>query len=240
MTRKGFGILAVVGLMLGPALTGFITSSAIAMELDFNLSAPTSGTISYDGTGGGLIGSNIEVDNVVGLFTPANSGITSLCISCALNFTSGTLSNSGGANANNNGWWSFGSGGSITITGGIQLQGSPDIPLGSTLLSGTFNSAFVQDLGSQFRVTFGSFSDTKHADLLSYYGIAPSPFSGALTLLFGATNGGVGSAFTSTSVIGGSVVNTPAPVPVPAGLWLFASGIVALAGLARRNGLFCM
>ena len=41
--------------------------SAMAVELDFNLSAPTSGTISYGGGGGALIGSNIEVDNVVGL-----------------------------------------------------------------------------------------------------------------------------------------------------------------------------
>jgi hypothetical protein len=155
-----------------------------------------------------------------------------------LNFTSGTLSTSGGSNANNNGWWSFGSGGSITITGGVQLQGGTDISLGSTLLSGTFNSAFVQDLGSQFKVTFGSFSDTKHADLLSYYGLTPGPFSGALTLLFGSTNGGVGSAFTSSSVFSGNVVNSPssvAPVPVPAAVWLFSSGLASLIPMIRRQ-----
>jgi hypothetical protein len=27
------------------------------------------------------------------------------------------------------------------------------------------------------------------------------------------------------------------PVPLPAGAWLFGSGVVALAGLARRNSL---
>lgn len=136
----------------------------------------------------------------------------------------------------NNGWWRFGSGGSITITGGVQLQGSTNIPAGTTLLSGTFDSAFVQDLGSSFKVTFGSFTDTKHPDLLAYYGLAPSPFEGALTLLFGSVNTGVGDAFTSTSVFSGSVVNTP--VPVPAALWLFGSGVVAFAGLARRTGMF--
>ena len=224
--------------MLGAALTSFISSPAMAVELDFNLSAPTSGTISYAGSGGDLIGTNIEVDNVVGLSTPAHDGTTSLCISCLLNFTSGTLSNSGGATTTNNGWWNFGPGGSITITGGVQLQGGTDIPLGSTLLSGTFNSAFVQDLGSQFKVTFGSFSDTKHADLLSYYGLTPGPFSGALTLLFGSTNGGIGSAFTSTSVFSGGVVNTPssvAPVPVPAAVWLFGSGLASLIPMIRRQ-----
>lgn len=228
-------------ILVGGTVIGSNGSSALAVELDFNLSAPTSGTISYNGTGGELVGTNIEVDNVVGLATPTNANVTSLCLSCVLNFTSGLETSAGGPNSNNNGWWSFGSGGTISITGGVQLQGGTDIPLGSTLLSGTFNSAFVQDLGSQFKVTFGSFSDTKHADLLSYYGVDPSPFSGALTLLFGSVNGGVGSAFTSTSVFGGSVVNTPsptAPVPVPAAVWLFGSGVVALAGLARRNGLF--
>jgi hypothetical protein len=229
-----------LALVLGTMLAGFFSQSAMAVELDFNISAPTSGTISYNGAGGGLTGLNIEVDNVVGLLTPANANVTSLCVSCVLNFTSGNLSNAGGPppSGSNNGWWSFGSGGSITITGGVLLQGATDIPVGSTLMSGTFNNAFVQDLGTEFRVTFGSFSDTKHADLLSYYGLTPEPFSGALTLLFGSSNGGVGSAFTSTSVFGGSVVNTPspvAPVPVPAALWLFGSGVVALfAGRARQ------
>ena len=227
-----------IALVMGIALSGLSLHSAMAVELDFNIGAPTSGTISYDGTGGGLTGLNIEVDNVVGLATPANANVTSLCVSCVLNFTSGGLSNSGGANANNNGWWSFGSGGSITIAGGVQLQGATDIPVGSTLMSGTFNSAFVQDLGSQFKVTFGSFSDTKHADLLSYYGLTPGPFTGALTLLFGSTNGGVGSAFTSTSVFSGGVVNTPSPVnpvPVPAAVWLFGSGLASLIPMIRRQ-----
>lgn len=225
-------------LMLGAVLTGFFSATAMAVELDFNISAPTSGTISYNGSGGGLIGTNIEVDNVVGLDTPTNANVTSLCVSCVLNFTSGSLSNAGGPppSGNNNGWWSFGSGGSISITGGVQLQGSTDIPVGTTLMSGTFNNAFVQDLGTQFRVTFGSFSDTKHADLLSYYGLTPGPFSGALTLLFGSVNGGVGSAFTSTSVFSGNVVNAPSPVepvPVPAAVWLFGSGLASLIPMLR-------
>ncbi len=86
---------------------------------------------------------------MVGLSTPANAGGAGApCLSCMLNFTSGGLTNAGGPGSNNNGWWSFGPGGTITITGGVQLQGGPDIALGSTLLNGNFNSAFVQDLGS--------------------------------------------------------------------------------------------
>jgi hypothetical protein len=222
---------------IGLWVTGvYVTPAAIAVELDFNISAPTSGTISYGGSGGALIGSNIEVDNVVGLSTPANANVTALCVSCALNFTTGLLSNAGGPNQNNNGWWSFGSGGTITITGGVQLQGGTDIVSGSTLLNGNFNSAFVQDLGSQFKVTFGSFSDTKNADLLSYYGLTSgTPFQGALTLLFAATDNGVGTPFTSTSVFSGNVVNSPAPVPLPAAVLLFGSGLVGLVGAFREK-----
>ena len=222
--------LWVMGLLVSPA--------AMAVELDFNLSAPTSGTISYAGGGGALIGSNIEVDNVVGLSTPANPNVTALCISCALNFSTGALANSGGPGGLNNGWWSFGPGGNITITGGVQLQGGTDIPTGSTLLSGTFGSAFVQDLGANFKVTFGSFSDTKHADLLSYFGLTPGQFQGALTLLFGSTNPGVDSAFASTSVFSCNVVNSPVPVgavPVPAAALLFGSGLLALFGGFRKK-----
>jgi len=233
--RTGLSILVAAGLMLGTALTGFISSSAMAVGLDFNIGAPTSGTISYAGGSSDLIGSNIEVDNVVGLSTPTNSNVISVCVSCVLNFTSGTLAGAGGSNQNNNGWWSFGPGGTITITGGVQLQGGTDISPGSTLLSGTFNSAFVQDLGvNGFKVTFGSFSDTKHADLLSYYGLTPgTPFQGALTLLFASVNSGVGGAFTSTTVFSGTVVN--APVPLPAAAWLFGTGVVGLWATRRKS-----
>jgi hypothetical protein len=210
-----------------------VVPTAMAVELDFNISAPTSGTISYGGGGGALIGSNIEVDNVVGLSTPANANVTSVCFSCLLNFNSGTLTGSG---PQNGGWWSFGSGGTISITGGVQLQGVTDILPGSTLLTGSFNNAFVQDLGSQFKVTFGSFSDTKNADLLSYYGLTPgTPFQGALTLLFAAPDNGAGSAFTSTSVFSGNVVNAPTAVPLPAAAWLFGSALVGLAGALRKK-----
>jgi len=226
--------IGIVTMAIGLWGAGFlVVPTAMAVELDFNISAPTSGTISYGGGGGALIGSNIEVDNVVGLSTPANANVTSVCFSCLLNFNSGTLTGSG---PQNGGWWSFGSGGTISITGGVQLQGVTDILPGSTLLTGSFNNAFVQDLGSQFKVTFGSFSDTKNADLLSYYGLTPgTPFQGALTLLFAAPDNGAGSAFTSTSVFSGNVVNAPTAVPLPAAAWLFGSALVGLAGALRKK-----
>lgn len=239
--RKTFNHMSVIkasvcSLALGLALVGPSTYPAMAMQLNFNMNAPTSGSVSYGGTGGGLIGSNIDVDNVVGASTPLNANVTSTCLTCVLNFTSGSLSNSGGPNPNNNGWWRFSSGGSITVIGGVDFQGTTnDISLGSTLLSGTFGSAFVQDLGGPgFRVTFGNFIDTKHASLLSYYGLPSGTYNGALTLLFTAQNNGTGSAFTSTSMIGGSISNIAA-VPVPPAAWLFGSGLLGLYSALRRK-----
>ena len=85
-------IMIAAAAAIGLWVTGFfVAPAAMAVELDFNLSAPTSGTISYGGGGGALIGSNIEVDNVVGLSTPANANVTSVCFSCLLNFNSGNL-----------------------------------------------------------------------------------------------------------------------------------------------------
>jgi|CXWL01.1.fsa_nt_gi hypothetical protein len=229
MAAVGVGLWAM-GLLVAPA--------AMAVSLDFNIGAPTVGTVSYAGGSAALIGTGIEVDNVVGLSTPANSNVLGVCLSCALNFNTGALISAGGPGGSNNGWWSFGSGGSVTITGGVDLQGTTtDIALGSTLLTGSFNSAFVQDLGTQgFKVTFGTFSDTKHPDLLAYYGLATgTPFQGAFTLLFESPNPGVGGAFTSTSIFSGNVVNTVdvAPVPLPAAFLLFGSG---LAGVLAANG----
>ena len=229
MTAK----IMIAAMAIGLWVTGLLVApAAMAVEIDFNLSAPTSGTITYGGGGGALIGNNIEVDNVVGLSTPANANVTSVCLSCLLNFNSGTLTGSG---PQNGGWWSFGSGGTISITGGVQLQGGTDIPLGTTLLTGSFNNAFVQDLGTQFKVTFGSFTDTKNADLLSYYGLPLGSYNGALTLLFAAPDNGAGSAFTSTSIFSGNVVNAPAAVPLPAAAWLFGSGLIGFAGVLRKK-----
>ncbi|NWF71606.1 MAG: hypothetical protein HXY51_00980 [Nitrospirae bacterium] len=232
MVALGVGLWAM-GLLVAPA--------AKAVSLDFNIGAPTAGTVSYAGGSTALIGTGIEVDNVVGLGTPANSNVTSVCLSCVLNFNTGTLISAGGppSSGSNNGWWSFGSSGSVTITGGVDLQGTTtDIALGSTLLNGTFNSAFVQDLGTQgFKVTFGTFSDTKHPDLLTYYGLtAETPFQGAFTLLFASPNPGTGGAFTSTSIFSGNVVNTVdvAPVPLPGAVLLFGSGLMGLVPMLRR------
>ena len=219
--------VCVLSLMLGSAPFGPSTHSALAMQLNFNIVAPTTGSIAYGGTGGALTGTNIDVDSVVGLSTPANANVTSTCLTCILNFTSGLNTSVGG------GTWQFGPGGSISITGGVDFVGStPDIALGSTLLTGTFSSATVSDAGV-FEVTFGSFTDVKHPSLLSYYGMPSGNYDGSLTILFTGVVG-PGNAITSTNIFGGSITNIAA-VPVPAAAWLFGSGLLGLYAAVRRK-----
>lgn len=217
---------------LGLWLTGLsITPSAMAVSLNFDMFAPTPGLISSAGGGAPLVGANIQVDAVVGDSTPANTGVQGICLSCTLNFTTGGLTSSG------SGSWNFGPGGTVTITGGVDLPSAPDIALGSTLLTGTFNSATVVDLGFQdFMISFGTFFDTKHADLLTFYGLAPAtPFEGAFSLTFNSPNPSPTGAFASTSILNGNVVN--AVVPLPAAVLLFGSGLAGLL-IAKGRRLF--
>ena len=80
----------IVAMVMGLWVMGVLVSPfAMAVELDFNISAPTSGTISYGGSGGALVGSNIEVDNVAGLSTPANANVTAALSELRIEFQHG-------------------------------------------------------------------------------------------------------------------------------------------------------
>lgn len=199
---------------------------AISSSLDFGIKAPTTGTLSYAGSSAALVGSGIDVDDVVGLGTPANANVFSTCSSCTLDFTTGAST----------GGWNFGAGGTITITGGIDFPDSTtDIGTGSTLLSGTFDSATVVDVGSgqfEFQIVGGAFTDTKDPNLLAFYGLPDVLYAGGLNISF-STAAAMGDAFNSTTLYSGDVVNQP--VPVPAAVWLFGSGLVGLVSIARRR-----
>ncbi len=185
-------------------MVSLISVSANVAVIDFNMAAPTTGSLSYAGGSTALNGSYIEVDNIVGIGTPSNAGTTITCDSCLLTFTTGA----------NTGGWDFGSGGSISIIGGASTAG---IGTGSTLLSGTFNSASVYQVVPgefNFEILGAGFNDTKHPDLLTYFGITSNDFVGGLNLSFkidGAPN--VGDAFDSEILYSGDVVNTLVPVP---------------------------
>ncbi len=225
--KKLFVCLVVLVGMLACA------QQAWAVILDFNMDAihPAGVTIYYDGgaTSTALNGSNISVDTVV------NLGGIPLMRSLSggrLNFTTGAFTGSDLVA------WYFAPGGSVTLTGGVDLipGGSLEIPAGTTLLSGSFVGApLVVSAGGTFKVVVATFADVKDPQLAAFYGLNDYGlgYTGTINLSFNAS-GTPGSTFTSTSVLSGDVTNQP-KVPEPTSMALLGLGLVGFLGSIRKK-----
>lgn len=237
--------LAVVSLVV-LTLPLVVSSTAHAALLDFVVEPPhAGGSIRFDG-GNPLSGSAIGVARVIGVDTPSNAALAAACVDCSLTFTSGAFA---GYNAAFN-IWDFGPGGSIAILGGVDLTGdgdaddASDIAPGSLLLGGSFNAARVLGLSGgtySFQIAGGDFLDTKHSDLLTFYGLPTDiGYQGNLNLSFLAQMNPDGNPLSAdfisaTNGIGsGDIINQPT-VPLPAAIWLLGSGVIGMTAVARRR-----
>ncbi len=211
---------------------GFAAQSQAASVLEFQIAAPTGGTITYSRSTGGLVGTNISIDGLLGSGTVANDGTSLVCRGCMLNFTTGNIVTSA------TGAWEFAGGGSFTITGNLDVNGDNIPDVHGTLLSGTFNSADVTKVETrtfELLVAAGSFSNTANNDLLAFYGIDPlALFAGSFNLNFRANEDDPTKPFVSTRLFSGSVVSTQV-VPLPAALWLLLSGLGFATLVGRRR-----
>ena len=230
MGRMVKQLAVIVGVL---ALTA---TPAWAVFLDFGVIAPTTGTLSYAGGVSPFVGTSISVDEVVGLDgTPLNNGVTRDIFGGDLDFTTGAYIGDGTN-------WIFGPGGSITITGGVDLNNNGvldagDVPAGTILLIGTFTSpTTILTSGPSLRIiSSGSFDDIKDDQLAGFYGLPGTGFgwTGGFGLGFVSQNA-PGSSFSSTIPTSGDLINFPI-VPEPTSMLLLGLGLVGAIGGSRKK-----
>ncbi len=185
------------------------------------------GTLSYDGLGGALVGTDIVFESIRGVGTDNDTTID--CDGCLLNFRTGSnIGDVGGVYTFSH----FGS--SFTLVGGSILGG---IPGGTTLLEGRFTRTVnVTVFGESVLIMTGSGEDEKDPDLIDFFfDGAPENFIfvDSVIQISGITVG-PGTAFSADLAEGGNadLINS---VPAPGTTALFLLGLSGLAAYRRRR-----
>ena len=231
-TKGGENMKKIIVLFFVVAMLMMSTSAMAIPILDFDMSAPTAGSISYAGGAAPLVGSAINVDTVIGLGTSLNNSVTFNLINAVLNFSTGNLI---GGTATS---LSFGAAPSsnITLSGTVDVDGNGVVDasdITGTLFSGSFGQADIFTAGTSFRVAIAGFFDEKHVDLLALYGLPISNYLGNFNLSFTAVDNNLLDGFRSTTLLSGDITNSP--VPEPGTLLLLGTGLASLAFYARRR-----
>ncbi|NER03124.1 MAG: PEP-CTERM sorting domain-containing protein [Okeania sp. SIO3C4] len=205
---------------------------ANAQVIQFDDVDVNGGTLSYDGEGGALIGTDLGVDLLIGIDTPSNTTNPLSCIECKLNFETGLNISEDP--------YVFSPGGSITVTGTVKdLNDGNDITIAEgTFLTGVFTEnifgSAVEFGGGMGAATFtGIGFDTKDPAISEYFGIDGIEFNFAQTsIAMGDVNVDANGGF-SGIVTNVDLDNIPVDVPEPT--VLFALGVVAAGLVSRRQ-----
>lgn len=214
---------------------GILTAAASeGATITFDQGDADEGTVSYDGTAGGiLIGTDILFTSIVGTGTDNDTTID--CDGCFLNFNSGALISVVGN------VYTFAGGGFFDVIGGSILGG---IAAGSTLVDGEFDGPVVVTVTSISLTMITSGTDTKDPELLDFFfATPPGAFSFIeSTIQIESEAGGVikgpGTRFTADLALGGDadlVNSTAVAVPTPGTTALFLLGLTGLSAYRRRR-----
>lgn len=205
-------------------------------SINFNsLGGPNTGMVNYQEVNGVLNGTNIQIGMVSGIGTAANAG-NYTCQDCKLNFATGNLIQADSAGNT----YVFDTGGFFEITGTILTGIGADIVSDITpLLTGEWSAPITVNIfNGAITVSLGVGTDTKHPDLLDFFGETGNNFSFANTniSLADLLNPISAMATFETNVIDTNVINV-SNVPLPGALWLLVSGLMGLVMSARYRNI---
>lgn len=197
------------------------------------------------GVGTSFVGSGIEVDRVGVVHAPLNSGMSWSLIGGALDFTTGGFVSGSSTTMGpmTMATLNYAGGGTIVLTGVIDLDGSGTVTAGdivgdaeNPLMTGQMTGANVMFMGTFGTVAIASFWDTKHDDLEDLIGIAHDTlWQGLFNISFQAgslPSESEGYAFEATTTLSGDIVNT---VPEPVTSLLLGTGSLGLGLIQRRR-----
>lgn len=213
----------VIGLALA-VTAAFWSGQATAAMISFTLDAQGGNSrISYGGGGSPLEGKDIGVVSLKGIGTPVHAGDTIAVEKGSFTFTTGPS-----ADTNKSGpliMWNFGSGGSLTLAGGIP---SLNIPDGTPLLTGTFNGVskvVPLDGNADLKMDGGAFVNVVDSRLAAYLGLPTKgvKYTGGVSTYFAAPGSAPG-AILSTVFSSGTVTTQPVPEPGTLAVFTLALG----------------
>ena len=223
-------LLIVAALVLAP----MGSAQALAI-IEFSTAVPNTGSVSYAVEMGPLVGSDIQIADVVSVQSQIHSGESLLCLDCTLSFETGDLQSfTPGPTVDT---WEFagGPGSSLTIDGKV-----PDAGIVATagLLEAAFEGNVVVSRfnapGSGFAVQIGIHVGTVDGALAAYFGEAVTAVEqGGLNLSFFVDEVALDQTFTNATPASGPI--SAQVVPEPNTAVLLTLGLVAL-GLSNRAG----
>lgn len=245
----------------GFALMGAMAAAAPVIVFNSTTSGGHSGSISYTppgtATGYAAVGTNIDIDSLVGTDTVRHNGSPATkCFSCLLSFTTGANISDTSVNGTT---WSFGGGGTFKVFGGFDLNqngimDAGDIPAGTLLLTGVFNAPVTVTTpgpGPDLKFTSATLVNIMDNRLDGFFGTpGTSVYDGLYSQSFVSTRARMSNVSTNpnynrfrfatfvpktgSGMRDGTIVNTLV-VPEPVSLLLFGTTGFALALVAARR-----
>lgn len=229
----------LLGMLISATMVSLPGAANAAISIDYSISGtqPSDASVFYNpNVDPALHGVNLSVTGVRGNDTSGHNGETLTITSGKLNFQTGSLTGQSGNTL------TFGTPGFFSLTGGIAALGLSD---STTLVTGHFTSASVTffDLYGNFKfdIVGAGLEDSDNKNIYSYFGVSEDfTCTNALALSFTANH--VNGGFTSSTITGGALVDSPVPAttstptPIPAAAWLLGSGLLGLLGIKRKNG----